>query len=69
MKKLKFIDVIKINGNSGPNCVQNIFCNTSTLREQPLLLYTIVTRVWNEGNIFVLFVHRELVHLYCVCYV
>jgi len=42
-----------MNGNSGPNCVQNIFCNTSTLLEQPLLLYIIVTGVWSECNIFV----------------
>jgi hypothetical protein len=42
-----------VNGNSGPNCVQNIFCNTNTLLEQPLLLYIIVTGVWSECNIFV----------------
>ena len=30
-----------------------IFCNTSTLLEQPLLLYIIVTGVWSECNIFV----------------
>ena len=54
--------------NSGPNCVQNVFCNTNTLLEQPLLLHIIVTGVWSECNIFVLFVHRELVHLYSVCY-
>jgi hypothetical protein len=40
-------------GNSGPNFVQNIFCNTSTLLEQLLLLYIIVTVVWSECNIFV----------------
>ena len=40
-------------GNAGPNFVQNIFCNTSMLLEQPLLLYIIVTGVWNECNIFV----------------
>jgi hypothetical protein len=32
-----------MNENSGPNCVQNYLCNTSTLFEQPLLLYIIVT--------------------------
>jgi hypothetical protein len=42
MEKWKVIDVIKMNGNLGPNCVQNIFCNTSRLLEQPLLLYIIV---------------------------
>jgi hypothetical protein len=42
-----------MNGNSGPNCAQNIFRNTSTLLEQPLLLYIIVTVVWSEWNIFV----------------
>jgi len=42
-----------MNVNSGPNCVQNIFCNTSTLLEQPLLLNIIVTGVWSECNIFV----------------
>ena len=36
-----------------PNCIQNIFCNTSTLLVQPLLLYIIVTVVWSECNIFV----------------
>jgi hypothetical protein len=46
---------MRINGNSGPNCVQNIFCNITTLLEQPLLLYIIVTGVWSECNI-------------CVCY-
>jgi hypothetical protein len=55
MEKWKFIDVIKMNGISGPNFVQNIFCNTSSLLEQPLLLYIIVTGVWSECNI-------------CVCY-
>ena len=40
-------------GNAGQNCVQNIFCNTSKLLEQPLLLYIIVTAVWSECNIFV----------------
>ena len=44
-----------MNGNSGPNCVQNLFHNTSTLLEQPLLLYILVTGVWSECNI-------------CVCY-
>jgi hypothetical protein len=38
-----FIDIIKMNGNSGPNCVQNHLCNTSTLFGQPLMLYVIVT--------------------------
>jgi hypothetical protein len=50
-----FIRVIKMNGNSGRNCVHNNFCNTSTLFEQPLLLYIILTGVWSECNI-------------CVCY-
>ena len=53
MKKLNFIDVIKMNGNLVPNCVQNILCNASTLLEQPLLLYRIVTMVWSECYIFV----------------
>jgi len=53
MKSWMFIDVIKMNGNSGSNCVQNLFHNTSTLLEQPLLLYMIVTGVWSECNIFV----------------
>ena len=48
-----FIDVIKINGNLGPNYVQNLFHNTSTFLEQPLLLYIIVTAVCSECNIFV----------------
>jgi len=48
-----FIDVIKMNGNSVPNYVQNLFHNTSTLLEQPLLLYIIVTGVCSECNIFV----------------
>jgi len=48
-----FIDVIKMNVNSGPNCVQNLFHNTSTLLEQPLLLYILVTVVCSECNIFV----------------
>ena len=55
MEKWKFIDGIKMNGNSGQNCVQNIFCNTSRLLEQPLLLYIIVIVVCSECNI-------------CVCY-
>jgi len=42
-----------MNGNLGTNCIQNIFCNISTLLEQPLLLYIIVTGVWSECNIFV----------------
>jgi hypothetical protein len=42
MEKWKFIDLIEVNGNSGPNCVENIFCNISRLLEQPLLLYIIV---------------------------
>jgi len=42
-----------MNGNSGPNFIHNVFCNTSTLLEQPLLLYIIVTGVWSECNIFV----------------
>jgi len=53
MKKLNFIDVIKINGNVVPNCVQNLFCNTRTLPEQPLLQYIIVTLVWSESDILV----------------
>ena len=53
MKKLKFIGVFKINCNLLPNFVQNIFCNTSTLLEQPLLLYITVTVVWSECDIFV----------------
>ena len=53
MEKWKFIDGIKMNGNSGQNCVQNIFCSTSRLLEQPWLLYIIVTGVWSECNIFV----------------
>ena len=51
-KENGYIDLVKINGNSGTNCVQNILCNTSTLLEQPLLLYIIVTGVWSECNIF-----------------
>jgi len=39
--------------NAVPNCIQNLFHNTSTLPEQPLLLYIIVTGVWSECNIFV----------------
>ena len=35
------------------NCVQNLFHNSSTLLEQPLLLYIIVTAVCSEYNIFV----------------
>jgi hypothetical protein len=42
-----------MNGNSGTNWIKNIFCNTSTLLEQPLLLHIIVTVVWSECNIFV----------------
>jgi len=53
MKSWMFIDVIKMNGNSGPNFVQNLFHNTNTLFEQPLLLYIIVTGVCSECNIFV----------------
>ena len=53
MKSWKFIDVIKMVGNSGQNCVQNLFHNTSTLLEQPLLLYIRVTGVCSECNIFV----------------
>ena len=52
MKRWLFIDVIKMNGNSDPNFVQNLFHNTSTLLEQPLLLYIIVTGVCSECNIF-----------------
>ena len=65
-KENKCIDLVKMIGNSGPNCVQNIFCNTSTLLEQPLLLNIIVTGVWNECNlctrnwcIFIMFVMCE----------
>ena len=53
IKKLKFIDLTKMAGNSGRKCVKNIFCNTRTLLEQPLLLYIIVTVVWSECDIFV----------------
>ena len=53
MKRWVFIDVIKMKVNSGPNCGQHLFHNTSTLLEQPLLLYIIVTGVWSECNIFV----------------
>jgi len=53
MKRWMFIDVIKMNGNLGPKYVQNLFHNTSTLLEQPLLLYIIVTGVCSECNIFV----------------
>ena len=53
MKSWMFIDVIKINGNLGPNFVQKFFHNTSTLLEQPLLLYIIVTGVCSECKIFV----------------
>jgi hypothetical protein len=42
------------------------FCNICTLLEQPLLMYIIVTGVWIECNVCVLFVQRELVHLCCV---
>jgi len=51
---------------TGTNCVQNIFCNTSTFLEKPLLLYIIVTKVWRECNlctgnwcIFIVFVMCE----------
>jgi hypothetical protein len=40
-------------GNEGSNYIQNLFCNTSTLFEQPLLLYIMVTGVWSECNICV----------------
>jgi len=53
MKKVNFIDVIKINGNLVPNFVQNLFCNTCTLPEQPLLQYIIVTVVCSECDIYV----------------
>ena len=53
MKKLKCIDLIEMNGNSVADCVQYLSCNTSTLLEQPLLLYIMVTGVWSECNIFV----------------
>ena len=49
MKRCMFIHVIKMNGI----CVQNLFHNTSTLLEQPLLLYILVTVVCSECNIFV----------------
>ena len=49
MKRCMFIHVIKMNGI----CVQNLFHNTSTLLEQPLLLYIIVTGMWSECNILV----------------
>jgi len=52
-ERLKFIDVFKMTANSVPNCVQNLFCNTSTLLVQPLLLYIIETVVRSECNIFV----------------
>ena len=42
--------------NAVPNCVQNLFCNISTLLEQPLLLSVIVTVVCSECDIFVCFV-------------
>ena len=42
-----------MNGNAGSNCVKERFCNTSSLVEQPLLLYIIVTVVWSECDIFV----------------
>ena len=45
---LKITYVIKMTVNAGPNCVKKLFCNTSTLVEQPLLLYIVVTVVWSE---------------------
>ena len=39
--------------NVGRKCIQNLFWNTSTFLEQPLLLYIIVTGVWSKCNIFV----------------
>jgi hypothetical protein len=53
MERWKFIDVIKMNCNLGPNCVQNLFHNPSTFLEQPLLPCIIVTGVCSECNIFV----------------
>jgi len=39
--------------NAVRNCMQNNYSKTSTLLEQPLLLYIIVTLVWSECDIFV----------------
>ena len=59
-----------MNGNSGPNCIQNLFHNTSRFLERPLLLYIIMTGGWAVNWIFcVLFLHRDLVHFYYVFYV
>ena len=55
--------------NAVSNCIQNLFCNTNTLLEQPLLLYIIVTGVEWMWYLCVFCVHRELVHIYNVCYV
>jgi len=52
-ERFKLIDVFKMTVSSVPNCVQNLFCSTSTLVEQPLLLYIIVTVVCSECDIFV----------------
>jgi hypothetical protein len=46
-KKLMFIDIFKIPGKMGQNSIQNIFCNTCTLLEQPWLTYT----VWSKCNV------------------
>jgi len=43
-------------GNASPNCVQNLFCNTSTLLEQPLLLYILVRVLCSGCDIFVCYV-------------
>ena len=60
MKRCMFIHVIKMNGI----CVQNLFHNTSTLLEHPLLLYIIVTGVWSECNIFVCYLCTGN---WCIC--
>ena len=74
MKRWMFIDVIKMNGNSGPKSLPQ----TGTLLEQPLLLYIRVTGVWSECNIivcylctgnwciFIMFVMSENTDITCV---
>jgi len=47
------MEVIKINGNLVPNFVQNLFWNSRTFPEQPLLQYIIATLVCSECDIFV----------------
>ena len=50
-----------------PNCIQNVFCNTSTLLEQPLLLYVIVTVVFSECDIFLCVLCAQATGAYLLC--